>query len=51
MAFANIAGSTVNIINVKSVNATDIVVVIRDADGGGVQNTVTISTIQWFAIK
>ena len=51
MAFANIPGSTVNIVNVKSVNSTDIVVVIRDSDGGGVQNTVTISTIQWFAIK
>ena len=51
MAFANIPGSTVNIVNVKSVNSTDIVVVVRDSDGGGVQNTVTISTIQWFAIK
>ena len=51
MAFANIPGSTVNIINVKSVNSTDIVVVVRDSDSGVVQNTVTISTIQWFAIK
>jgi len=51
MAFANIPGSTVNIVNVKSVNSTDIVVVVRDSDSGAVQNTVTISTIQWFAIK
>jgi CRISPR-associated DxTHG motif protein len=51
MAFANLPGQTTNIINVKSVDATNITFVVRDGATNDVRNTVTISKIEFFGIK
>jgi len=51
MAFANLPGQTTNIINVKSVDATNIVFVVRDGATNNVLNTQTVTKIEFFAIK
>ena len=51
MAFANLPASTVNIVNVKSVDATNIVFVVRDGATNNVLNAQTVTKIEWFAIK
>jgi hypothetical protein len=51
MAFANLPGSTTNIVNVKEVNATNIVFVVRDGATNDVLNTISVTKIEFFAIK
>ena len=51
MAFANLPASTTNIVNVKSVDATNIVFIIRDAATGNPLNGGSVSKVEWLAIK
>ena len=51
MAFANLPGSTTNIVNVKEVDGTNIVFVVRDGATNNVLNTQTVTKIEFFAIK
>ena len=51
MAFANLPAQTANTVNVKSVDATNIVFVVRDGATFTPLNTQTVSNIQFFAIK
>lgn len=51
MAFANLPASTTNIVNVKSVDATNIVFIIRDAATGNPLNSGSVSKVEWLAIK
>jgi hypothetical protein len=51
MAFANLPGQTTNIINVKSVDGTNIVFVVRDGPTNDVLNTISVAKIEFFAIK
>jgi hypothetical protein len=51
MAFANLPGSTTNIVNVKEVDGTNIVFVVRDGATNNVLNGITVSKIEFFAIK
>ena len=51
MAFANLPASTTNIVNVKSVDATNIVFVVRDGATNNVLNAQTVTKVEWFAIK
>ena len=51
MAFANLPAQTANTVNVKSVDATNIVFVVRDGATFIPLNTQTVSNIQFFAIK
>jgi hypothetical protein len=51
MAFANLPASTINIVNVKSVDATNIIFIIRDAATGNPLNVGLVSKVEWLAIK
>ena len=51
MAFANLPASTTNIVNVKEVDGTNIVFVVRDGATNNVLNTQTVTKIEFFAIK
>ena len=51
MAFANLPGSTTNIVNVKEVDGTNIVFVVRDGATNDVLNTQSVTKIEFFAIK
>jgi hypothetical protein len=51
MAFANLPGQTTNIVNVKSVDGTNIVFVVRDGATNDVLDTVIVAKIEFFAIK
>jgi hypothetical protein len=51
MAFANLPGSTTNIVNVKEVDGTNIVFVVRDGATNDVLNTISVTKIEFFAIK
>jgi hypothetical protein len=51
MAFANLPAQTANTVNVKSVDATNIVFVVRDGATFSPLNTQTVSNIQFFGIK
>lgn len=51
MAFANLPASTTNIVNVKEVDGTNIVFVVRDGATNSVLNTQTVTKIEFFAIK
>jgi hypothetical protein len=51
MAFANLPGQTTNIVNVKSVDITNIVFVVRDGATNNVLNNQSVSSIEFFAIK
>jgi hypothetical protein len=51
MAFANLPGQTTNIVNVKSVDGTNIVFVVRDGATNDVLNTISVAKIEFFAIK
>jgi hypothetical protein len=51
MAFANLPASTTNIVNVKEVDGTNIVFVVRDGATNNVLNTQSVTKIEFFAIK
>ena len=51
MAFANLPGSTTNIVNVKEVDGTNIVFVVRDGATNNVLNAQSVTKIEFFAIK
>jgi CRISPR-associated DxTHG motif protein len=51
MAFANLPGQTINIVNVKSVDNNNIVFVVRDGPTNDVLNTISVAKIEFFAIK
>ena len=51
MAFANLPGSTTNIVNVKEVDGTNIVFVVRDGATNDVLNEISVTKIEFFAIK
>jgi CRISPR-associated DxTHG motif protein len=51
MAFANLPAQTANTVNVKSVDATNIVFVVRDGETFSPLNVQTVTKIEFFAIK
>ena len=51
MAFANLPGQTINIVNVKEVDGTNITFVVRDGATNDVLNTISVAKIEFFAIK
>jgi hypothetical protein len=51
MAFANLPAQTANVVNVKSVDGTNIVFVVRDGATNNVLNTQTVTKIEFFGIK
>ena len=51
MAFANLPGQTANTVNVKSIDDTNIVFVVRDGATFSPLDTQAVSNIQFFAIK
>jgi len=51
MAFANLPGQTINIVNVKSVDNNNIVFVVRDGPTNDILNTISVAKIEFFAIK
>ena len=51
MAFANLPAQTANTVNVKSVDATNIVFVVRDGATFSPLNVQTVTKIEFFAIK
>jgi hypothetical protein len=51
MAFANLPAQTANVVNVKSVDGTNIVFVVRDGATYNPLNVQTVTKIEFFAIK